>query len=408
MSNCSKCGNCNDDCNCVPKGITTPNYCPADLPTCPEPSPCNETFDSKCVIYTGEDIPCFSIEKGNTVEQVITTMTELLTPFLCLQCVSLTVPSNGALSIGYNQALTWNTVIGATSYDVYFGTSSTNPPLVSSGQISTTYIHPYPLLPGTQYYWKVVPKNNAGAAQNCPIYTFTTLALTCVNPMSYMLDYVMSEQAPSIVDPPPVDVPVLIASIDDFLDNGELITNCNFCCPDCTDTKRYVLASAPLYALYYSQFYSLPNCPPPCCIEVDASLSAMATQFSDSVPSLSTAFSNVPPVTNCCGTNFSECAASLKLALGTQRDAIFKLLGVVEESTINSSTTLCILADFLNSLPAAVTDVQKASIIAAILNKGFVVQCRPEGTIISGLQAYKQYITAVQDGCLCYIPCVIP
>lgn len=409
MTNCTKCGNCNDDCNCIPKGLTTPNYCPADLPPCPEPSPCNETFDSKCVIYTGADIPCFSIETGNTVEQVITNITELLTPFLCLQCVSLTVPSNGTTGVATNSSLTWNTVIGATSYDVYFGTSPTTPPLVSAGQISTTYVHPYPLLPGTVYYWKIVPKNNAGAAANCPIYSFTTLALTCVNPMSYMLDYVMSEQPPNPGPGiPPVDVGLLVESINDFLDNGELITNCNFCCPDCEETKRYVLASAPLYALYYSQFYTLPNCPPVCCTEVDASLSAMATQFSDTVPSLATAFKNVPPVTNCCGTGFSECAASLKIALGTERDAIFKLLGVVEESTINNLTTLCILADFLNSLPIAVTDVEKASIIAAILNKGFVVQCRPEGTIISGILAYKQYIVAIQDGCLCYIPCVIP
>lgn len=401
MSNCSKCGNC--DCNCVPKGLTTPNYCPADLPTCPDPSPCNETFDSKCVIYTGEDIPCFSIEKGNTVEQVITNMTALLTPFLCLQCVSLTVPSNGATGIPYNQTLTWNSVTGATSYDVYFGTSSTNPPLVSIGQISTSYTYPYPLLPGTQYYWKVVPKNNTGLATNCPIYNFTTYVLTCVNPLSYMLEYVVSEQAT-----PTIDVPSLITSINDFLDNGELITNCNFCCPDCTDTKRYVLASAPLYALYYSQFYTLPNCPPVCCTEVDASLTAMTTSFSIGAPSLSQAFLDVPPVTNCCGTNFSECAASLKTALGTARDAVFKVLGIAEESTINSMTELCILADFLNSLPGSVTDTQKASIIAAILNKGFIVQCRPEGTIISGFEAYKQYIVAVQDGCLCYKPCVIP
>lgn len=401
MSNCSKCGNC--DCNCVPKGLTTPNYCPADLPTCPDPSPCNETFDSKCVIYTGEDIPCFSIEKGNTVEQVITNMTTLLTPFLCLQCVSLTVPSNGATGIPYNQTLTWNSVTGATSYDVYFGTSSTNPPLVSTGQISTSYTYPYPLLPGTQYYWKVVPKNNAGSATNCPIYSFTTYVLTCVNPLSYMLEYVISEQTT-----PTIDVPTLLNSIDDFLDSGELITNCNFCCPDCTDTKRYVLASAPLYALYYSQFYTLPNCPPVCCTEVDASLTAMTTPFSIGAPSLSQAFLDVPPVTNCCGTNFSECAASLKTALGTARDAVFKVLGIAEESTINSMTELCILADFLNSLPGSVTDAQKASIIAAILNKGFIVQCRPEGTIISGFDAYKQYIVAVQDGCLCYTPCVIP
>jgi hypothetical protein len=389
--------------------MTTPNYCPSDLPPCPQPEPCNETFDSKCVVYTGEDIPCFGIETGDRVEEVIQDITTALTPFLCLQCTILNVPANDAGNIPYNQTLSWNTVVGATSYDVYFGTSPTTPPLVSAGQISTSYTYPYPLLPGTDYYWKVVPKNSAGAAENCPTYHFKTKELTCVNPLSYMLEYVMSEQPPNPgVDPPPVNVGLLVESIIEYLDNGELITNCNFCCPDCKETHRYVLASAPLYAVYYSQFYSLPNCPPVCCTEVDASLTAMTLTFNESSPSLTTAFKDVPPVTNCCGTNFSECAESLKIALGTERDAIFKLLGVVEESTISGTTQLCILATFLNSLPAAVTDIEKASIIAAILNKGFVVDCRPEGTIISGLQRYKLYVQAAQDGCLCYKPCVIP
>jgi hypothetical protein len=384
--------------------MTTPNYCPGDLPPCPEPSPCNETFDSKCVIYTGEDLPCIGVEQGNSIEQVILALNEKLSPLFCLECPSLNIPANNAVNIPYDQTLNWNAVPGATSYDVYFGTTAVNPPLVSAGQISTAYTYPYPLLPGTDYYWKVVPKNATSAAQNCATYQFKTKEVTCVNPLSYMLEYVMSEQPLNSVFNPGT----LVDSIVDFLNNGELITNCNFCCPDCKDTNRYVLASAPLYALHYSQFYSLPNCPPICCTEVDASLTAMIATFNNASPSLSEAFKDIPPVTNCCGTNFSECADSLKVSLGTSRDAIFKLLGVVEESTISNTTQLCVLSTFLNSLPPAVTDAQKASIIAAILNNGFVVDCRPEGTIISGIQKYKQYITAVQDGCLCYKPCITP
>ena len=399
-TNCSKCGSCGDDCDCIPKGMTTPNYCPADLPECPDPSPCNETFDSKCVIYTGEDIDCFGIKTGDTVEEVITDITSLLTPFLCLQCTILNVPANDAINVPANQILSWNIVPGATSYNVYFGTSPLSSPLVSAGQMSTSYTHPTPLVPDTVYYWKAVPVNGAGEASNCPTYTFSTAVLSCVNPMSYMLDYALSEQDPLGVFNPAL----LVESINDFLDNGELITNCNFCCPDCTETHRYMLASAPLYALYYSQFYALPSCPPVCCTEVDASLTALTSTVLTG-PSLATAFKDVPPVTNCCNTNFSECSESLKIALGTERDAIFKTLGVAEESTINATTELCILTNFLTALPVGVSDADKASIIAAVLNKGFVVDCRPEGTIISGFLPYKEYIVAVQDGCLCYTPC---
>lgn len=402
MSNCSKCGKC-EDCDCVPNGMTTPNYCPSDLPPCPQPSPCNETFDSKCVIYTGEDLPCLGVETGDTVEEVILTLNERLSFFFCLECPSLVVPANGSTAIPYNQTLTWNMIAGATSYDVYFGTSSTNPPLVSVGQIMTSYTHPYPLLPNTTYYWKVVPKNNSGSAANCPIYTFSTVANACVNPLSYMLDYVTKLQDPDVA----FSVPTLVEDINEYLTNGELITNCNFCCPDCTDTNRYVLASAPVYASFYNQFYSLPNCPPVCCTEVDASLVAMTTQLTPAIPSLSTAFANVPPVTNCCGTNFNECGQQLKDALGTAKNLVYQVNGVVEESTISNSTELCVLTAFLNTLPPSTSDAEKASIVNAILTKGFIVQCRPEGTIIAGVTAYEQYITAVQNGCLCYKPCVI-
>ena len=400
MSNCTTCGTCKEDCQCIPTGMTTPPSCPNDLPPCPQPNPCNETFDSKCVIYTGEDIPCFSIETGNSVEEVITNMTSLLQPLLCLNCTIINFPANDATQVPVNQILSWNIVPGATSYDVYFGTTPVTPPLVSIGQISTAYTPPAPLVPNTDYYWKIVPKNSAGSAQNCPTYHFKTTELLCVNPMSYFLEHILADQTdPTIV------VSDLINSINTYLDNGELITNCNFCCPDCTETDRYVLATAPLYALYYSEFYNLPNCPPVCCAEVDASLTAMATQFNLQTPSLVTAFANVPPVTNCCGTNFSECAASLKTALTTFVSQVFQLYGVVEESTISNSTTLCILANFLNDLPGNITPTEKADIINAILFKGFVVQCRPEGTIISGYLAYKTYINNVQEGCLCYVPC---
>lgn len=399
MSNCSKCGSC-EDCNCVPNGLTTPNYCPSDLPPCPQPSPCNETFDSNCVIYTGEDLPCIGVETGDTVQEIIMQLEDKLAPFFCLECASLVVPANGATNIAYNQSLTWNMVPGATSYDVYFGTNPISPTLISVGQILTTYTYPYPLLPNTTYYWKVVPKNNGGAASNCPTYSFTTIAETCVNPLTYMLNYVKNLQTGVF------NIGTFVEDLGHYLDSGELITNCNFCCPDCTDTNRYVLASAPTYASYYYQFYSLPECPPICCTEVDSSLTAMTTQLNLAVPSLATAFADVPPVTNCCGTGFSECNAQLKSELATAKNLVYQDLGVVEESTISGSTELCILATFLDSL-TGLSDVDKASIVVTLLTKGFIVQCRPEGTIIAGVESYKNYVDSVQQGCLCYEPCVI-
>lgn len=396
MSNCQSCGNCSKDCDCIPTGMTTPNYCPSDLPPCPQPTPCEETFDSNCIVYTGEDIPCIQVETGDSVQTIVTTLGGLLEPFFCLQCTSLMVPADASTNIPFDQTLTWNTVTGATSYDVYFGTASTNLILVSTGQVGTSYKYPYPLLEGTTYYWKVVPINQGGYASNCPTYSFTTLTNTCVNPMSYMLNATYTDN----VDASASD---FAGAIENYLDNGELITNCNFCCSDCDTTHRYVLAAAPVFAQYYSQLYNLNSCPPVCCVEVDASLLAMSTEGPGLI-SLATAFAQDPPVTNCCGTNFSECSQSLKDLLGASKNLVYQFNGIVEESTISGSTTLCIITEFLRNI-TGYTEADYAAIINAILNKGLVVDCRPEGTIISSVSTYITYLSSVQNGCLCYQPC---
>jgi hypothetical protein len=56
--NCSKCGNTSPiTCGCE-TGIPTPPPCAQGTPACPDPDPCAETFDSQCIIYTGEPIEC--------------------------------------------------------------------------------------------------------------------------------------------------------------------------------------------------------------------------------------------------------------------------------------------------------------------------------------------------------------
>lgn len=397
MSNCQSCGTCEKDCGCIPTGMTTPSYCPSDTPPCPQPAPCNETFDSNCIVYTGEDLPCIDVVTGDSVQTIITTLNDLLEPFFCLQCTTLMVPANASTNVAYDQVLTWGAVQGATSYNVYFGTVSTNLILVSTGQVGTSYTYPYPFLEGTTYYWKVVPINAGGQASNCPTYSFTTKTNICVNPMSYVLTSIYNSLRGGSTGTQ------LAEAIGTYLDAGELITNCNFCCPDCEDTKRYVLASAPLFAQYYNTFYNDITCPPPCCIEVDASLTAMAYAQSPSI-SLLNAFALVPPITNCCGTNFSECNQLLKELLDTEKNSVYVINGIVEESTISGSTTLCILAQFLSGI-SGFTPTDYAAVVNIILTKGLVVDCRPEGTIIASINAYTAYINTVQNGCYCYIPC---
>ena len=80
-------------------------------------------------------------------------------------------PNDGAISQPVSISLTWISSIGATSYDVYFGTSST-PPFVSN-TIVPTYT-PGALNLATTYYWKIVAKNSNGSTSSAT-WSFATM-----------------------------------------------------------------------------------------------------------------------------------------------------------------------------------------------------------------------------------------
>jgi PKD repeat protein/nitrous oxidase accessory protein NosD len=93
------------------------------------------------------------------------------------QFISLS-PVDGATGISLTPTLTWaasDPDSGDTiTYDVYFGTSSP-PPLIISGQGTSTY-NPAPLTNATVYYWKVVATDNHGLQAESAELSFTTLS----------------------------------------------------------------------------------------------------------------------------------------------------------------------------------------------------------------------------------------
>ncbi|HNQ43820.1 MAG TPA: choice-of-anchor J domain-containing protein, partial [Candidatus Cloacimonadota bacterium] len=91
-------------------------------------------------------------------------------------------PPNPAVAIypalnGYaftDAVLSWQSGGGMpTGYNVYLDT--VNPPvaMVSTAQPSTSYT-PAALLPGTTYYWQIIPVNSNGPAADCPVWNFKT------------------------------------------------------------------------------------------------------------------------------------------------------------------------------------------------------------------------------------------
>jgi hypothetical protein len=79
-------------------------------------------------------------------------------------------PAYGMTDVSVEVNLNWDDCIGATSYDVYFGTSS--PPPFAATVISS-YYDPGTLNEVTTYYWKIVAKNNYGEAPG-DVWQFTT------------------------------------------------------------------------------------------------------------------------------------------------------------------------------------------------------------------------------------------
>ena len=83
---------------------------------------------------------------------------------------TLLSPANGAMNVSQVPLLSWSASSGATSYDVYYGTTS--PPPLLGNQTATSYAPPE-LAGSTMYYWMIIARNAAGTAAS-PIWSFTT------------------------------------------------------------------------------------------------------------------------------------------------------------------------------------------------------------------------------------------
>ncbi len=87
-------------------------------------------------------------------------------------------PENGAVDQGLLPTLSWtcNDPQGdELTYDVYFGEEEI-PPLVVSGQSESIY-YPDTLTQYTQYFWKIVARDNQGNTSEGEIWNFTTLVV---------------------------------------------------------------------------------------------------------------------------------------------------------------------------------------------------------------------------------------
>jgi len=96
---------------------------------------------------------------------------QIICPAATPPCIaSPTSPTNGAsFCLPEPGTLSWSSAAGATSYEVYFGTSPT-PPLYTT--TSATSVSVGSLTSGT-YYWQIRPANGGGTASGCPVWSFS-------------------------------------------------------------------------------------------------------------------------------------------------------------------------------------------------------------------------------------------
>jgi len=100
-------------------------------------------------------------------------------------------PANGLSNVDIDDNLSWTAGAGATSHNVYFGTTS--PGTYRGNQAGTTY-EPGTMLNSTTYYWRI-DEVNAGGTTTGAVWSFTTeslnpdLVISGLSPASYAVSY---------------------------------------------------------------------------------------------------------------------------------------------------------------------------------------------------------------------------
>ncbi|MHC1706968.1 MAG: carboxypeptidase regulatory-like domain-containing protein [Bacteroidales bacterium] len=100
---------------------------------------------------------------------------ELFATIIYPQCPALLNPSEGATNVSINTVIEWEYTFDASGYLLYVGTD--NPPTNIINGTDVGWANTYTLsalVPGTQYYWMVIPYQSA-ITPSCNISSFNTL-----------------------------------------------------------------------------------------------------------------------------------------------------------------------------------------------------------------------------------------
>ena len=126
------------------------------------------TFDPGTMVYSSTYY--WRIDSVNIWGTATGTVWSFTTIYSDLQA-SNPNPIDGATGVDIDADLSWTTGLGATSHDVYFGTS--NPPPFIQNQTATTF-DPGTMTTQTTYYWRIDETDAYGTTTGM-VWSFTTL-----------------------------------------------------------------------------------------------------------------------------------------------------------------------------------------------------------------------------------------
>lgn len=95
--------------------------------------------------------------------------------------VALVAPADAAIGVPTSPTLSWNAIVGASSYLVEVASDAGFTSIVHSATVSTTSAQAAGLAPNTMYYWRVRATNACGNGAFSPVRSFTTANEICFN-----------------------------------------------------------------------------------------------------------------------------------------------------------------------------------------------------------------------------------
>ncbi|NNF17943.1 MAG: hypothetical protein HKN70_14460 [Gammaproteobacteria bacterium] len=119
---------------------------------------------------------------------------------------TLTSPADGATDQAIMPTFNWDSILGATSYDITIATDPDFTSIVETGSTGTTsYTSAVALSPETSYYWRVSGNNACGDGADSTVNSFTTGAIICTAPGLGIVDNVTVSDSLPLADTGVID-----------------------------------------------------------------------------------------------------------------------------------------------------------------------------------------------------------